>query len=342
MVKTKIIATLGPTSSQASMLRKMVEYGLDVVRLNFSHGTHAGHIANIRTIRAINKRMRRSIKVMQDLEGYRVRIGRLKESLMLRKNASVYLTGEDTVGEGHLVPFDYHRGCKDIKPGNTIYIDDGKIILLVKGCENNTLKTKVVRGGVLKEKKGMNILGAPLKFDAITEKDKKDIKVGIAHDVEYVAQSFVRNAADLKGLKSLFPKRFEPKVFAKIENRMALENIDEIIDEADGIIIARGDLGITMPIYKVPVIQKEIIKKCLLAHKPAVVATQMLDSMTTEITPTRAEVSDVANAILDGAQYLLVSQETAVGVHPHRVIKMMNQIIKHTEQYQGRMSSLLM
>lgn len=341
MVKTKIIATLGPTSSSKGMLRKMVQYGLDVVRLNFSHGTHEGHIANIATVRGINKKMRRAIKIMQDLEGYRIRVGRLQKELFLKKNSFVYLTDEDIVGEDTIIPFDYHRGCRDIKAGNLIYIDDGKIILTVMSSAKKKVKTKVARGGMLKEKKGMNILGARLKFDAVTEKDKKDVTVGITQGVDYIAQSFVRSAGDLKVLKGLFPSSFTPKIFAKIENRMALENIDEIIGEADGIIIARGDLGITMPIYKVPVIQKEIIKKCVLAQKPAVVATQMLDSMTTEITPTRAEVSDVANAILDGAKYLLISQETAIGIHPHKVIKMMNQIIQHTEQYQKTVTDLL-
>ncbi len=342
MVKTRIIATLGPASSSESVLRKMVEYGLDVVRLNFSHGTHKGHAANIATVRGINKKMRRAIKIIQDLEGYRIRVGRLKEEMYLKKNSVVYLTDEDIAGQDNLIPFDYHRGCRDIKKGNLIYIDDGKIILTVKSSGKRKVKATVTRGGILKEKKGMNILGTRLRFDPVTEKDKKDIKVGIRQGVDFVAQSFVRSAQDLETLKGLFPSSFTPKIFAKIENRMALENIDEIIGEADGIIIARGDLGITMPIYKVPVIQKEIIKKCILAGKPAVVATQMLDSMTTEITPTRAEVSDVANAILDGARYLLISQETAIGIHPHKVIKMMNQVIKHTERYQAKVADLLL
>ena len=213
-----------------------------------------------------------------------------------------------------------------------------KVITREKSC----LKTRVMTNGLLKTRKGINILGVDLPFEAITKKDRKDIAVAIKHRLDYVAQSFVRSAKDIRLLKEiLHPKHKSCQIFAKVENREALRHIDEIIQEADGIIVARGDLGICLPIYKVPVLQKEIIKKCRLNRKPAVVATQLLDSMTEEKLPTRAEVSDVANAILDGATQLLVSGETAVGKYPQRVIAMMNKIIKNTEKYQQDLQELL-
>ncbi len=335
--KTKIIATLGPASSSQATLRKMFIGGLDGVRLNFSHGTHPEHIQRIELIRRLNQKMRRSIKIMQDLEGYRIRIGRLAAPFELKKGKEFYLTQEDILGTYAEVSFDYRGSLQRIKKGTYIYIDDGKIVLVVRAIEKKRLKVKVLIGGLLNEHKGMNIIGAKLEFDALTEKDKKDVKVAIKYKLDYIAQSFVRNAKDISLLKQIVkPRHPSCKFFAKVENRQALDNLDEIIQEADGIIIARGDLGICVPIYKVPVIQKEIIKKCLLHAKPVVVATQMLDSMTYNSLPTRAEVSDVANAILDGATHLLLSGETAVGKHPSKVVDMMNKIIKNTENYEKK------
>lgn len=341
MVRTKIIATLGPSTESETILRKMILGGLDAVRLNFSHGTYSEHLCWIKLIRTLNRKMRRAIKIMQDLGGYRIRVGRLEEEVLLKKSAILYLTQEDIVGNGREVSFDYSGPLKVIKPGNLIYIDDGKILLKVIGREKKRLKARVVTGGVLKERKGINILDLSLPFDALTEKDKKDLTVAIEYRLDYVAQSFVRNAKDIRLLKGiLHHKHAECKIFAKVESKEAIRNIDEIIKESDGIIVARGDLGICLPIYKVPVFQKEIIKKCRLNEKPVVVATQLLDSMTEEKLPTRAEVSDVANAILDGATHLLVSGETAVGKHPPKVVEMMNKIIKNTERYQKKLKEL--
>jgi len=334
MAKTKIIATLGPASTTQAVIQKMMIAGLDVVRLNFSHGTHNEHINRINLIRNLNKKMRRSIKIMQDLEGYRIRIGALKEPIKLMKGHSFYLVQGNFTGTKENVPFDY-RGCfKNIKKDTLIYIDDGKISLSVNKIEAKKLRVSVINGGILKEHKGVQIIGAKLDFRAITEKDKKDLEVAIRYKLDYIAQSFVRNRKDIEMLRKLvYSKHPKCQIFAKIENREAVNNIEEIIDASDGIIIARGDLGVCVPIYEVPIIQKEIIKKCITKRKPVVVATQMLDSMVEESLPTRAEVSDVANAILDGANYLLLSAETAVGKHPHKVIEVMNKIIKYTEKH---------
>jgi pyruvate kinase len=334
MVKTKIIATLGPATQSRTILRKMISAGLDVVRLNFSHGTTAEHLQRIKIIRELNKKMRRAVKIMQDLEGYRIRVGRLKKEVALKKNAIVYLTQEDMPGSAKEVPFDYHGPLKIIKPGSLIYIDDAKILLKALKAEKRRLRTRVIAAGTLKKRKGINILNVSLPFSAITAKDKKDLAFAIEQRLDFVAQSFVRKAKDIRLLKDMLKKNHSAcKIFAKVENKEALRNIDEIIKEADGIIVARGDLGVCLPVFEVPVLQKEIVKRCRASGKPVVVATQLLDSMTDEKLPTRAEVSDVANAILDGASHLLLSAETAVGKHPHKVVEMMNKIIINTEKY---------
>ncbi|MDD5070882.1 MAG: pyruvate kinase [Candidatus Omnitrophica bacterium] len=341
MIRTKIMATLGPASTETAVLRKMFVKGLDAVRLNFSHGTHQEHISRIHNIRALNKQMRRHIKIMQDLEGYRIRVGEFKGPLNLEKRQTLYLTQESNVQEPGNIPFDYLGRLTMIKPGNSIFIDDGRIVLAVKAVEKKRIKTVVAVGGWLKPNKGINIPGVELEFDALTEKDKADLKVAIDYKLDYLAQSFVRCAEDLKSLKKIVkPELPDCLIFAKIENQQALDNLDEIIEAADGIIVARGDLGICLPIYKVPVLQKEIIKKCLIRKRPVVVATQMLDSMTESVLPTRAEVSDVANAILDGSTHLMLSGETAVGLNPARVVDMMNKVIKYTENYQLKLKDV--
>ncbi len=335
MIRTRIIATLGPASRTEAILRKMFISGLDIARLNFSHGSHSELLRLAKIVRTLNKKMRRSIKIMQDLEGYRIRIGKLHRPVLLKKGTQLYLTQEDIVGSEKEISFDYQGPLEVIEPGTLIFVDDGKITLEVKAVGKKRLKAKVLTDGELKEHKGVNIPDAQLEFESFTQKDKRDIEVGINNHFDYIAQSFVRNAGDIRFVKDLVkPRHPRCQIFAKIESREALNNIDEIIDEADGIIVARGDLGICVPIYEIPVIQKEIVRKCREKNKPVVVATQMLDSMTKELIPTRAEVTDVANAILDGATHLMLSAETAVGKHPHKVVDMMNKIIKSTENYQ--------
>jgi len=342
MPKTKIIATLGPATDNEVVLRKMAQSGLDVVRLNFSHGNLDEHLKRLKAVRMINKKYRRKISIMQDLEGYRIRVGKIATPVTLKKKDIIYVTKEDILGNSREISFDYKGSLKGIKNGNLIYIDDGKISLKVKAVEKRKLKAEVVSGGILKEKKGINIPDAKLEFEAITEKDKKDIQFTIKHNIEFVAQSFVNRAKDIVLLRNILKQnKSEAKIFAKVESKDALINIDEIIHASDGIIVARGDLGVCLPIYKVPVIQKEVIKKCKIANKPVVVATQMLESMIEEEIPTRAEVSDVANAILDGADYLLVSSETTVGRYPDKVVEMMSKIIKYTEDYKEKQQNFL-
>jgi len=333
--KKKIICTLGPASSSASVIRGMMSAGMDVVRLNFSHGTHREHKARLDIVRGLNRKYRRHIKILQDLEGNRIRIGLLKnhQPFELKKRQIIWLTQEDRIGDDNLIPFDYAGPLSDIKTGQHIYIDDGKIALIVKGRKSKLLKTQVLLGGFLKENKGINIPDARLQFPVITKQDRIDIEFGIITQVDYIAQSFVRNKKDILAVKSLTEDRL-PRclVIAKIESREGIRNIDEIIQAADGIMIARGDMGVSVPIYEIPIIQKIIIKKCNWAKKPVITATQMLESMTENILPTRAEVTDVANAILDGTDFVMLSAETAVGQHPVETVKMMNQIIKFTEQ----------
>jgi len=335
MVKTKIIATLGPSSSGYSAIRRMVLAGLDIARLNFSHGGHAEQLERIKIVRLINKRYRRHIRILQDLEGYRVRIGRFNGTgrKTLKKGRTVRLIpGEKRIGKDG-IPFDYGGSLKRVGKGRLIYIDDGKIVLKVKRSSGEYLEAEVMEGGILKERKGVNIPGAELPFSAMTEKDKRDIGFGIEQKVDYIAQSFVRTKKDVEAVKNMTGDELPGcKIIAKIESRQAIKNIDEIIDASDGIMIARGDMGIAVPIYQIPIIQKLIIRKCNRKKKFVITATQMLEHMTESKIPTRAEVTDVANSILDGTDFVMLSAETAAGQYPVESVKMMNSIIKYTEE----------
>ena len=243
---------------------------------------------------------------------------------------------EKHVGEGNIIPFDYEGPLGEIKSGQFIYIDDGNIALMVTGHRKKTLKTKVIVGGLLKEHKGVNIPGVRLTFKGLSEKDRRDIGFCVENEVDYIAQSFVRTKDDILRIRELlFDKDIQ--LIAKIENREGIKNIDEIINTSDGIMIARGDMGVSLPIYEIPIIQKEIIKKCNKAKKFVITATQMLESMTENRLPTRAEVTDVANAVIDGSDYVMLSAETAVGHHPVETVRMMNKIIKFTEGYLEKM-----
>ncbi len=331
---TQIICTLGPASSHRAVLRKMMLAGMDMVRLNFSHGSYEHRLERIRIVRELNKKYRRAIKILGDLEGYRVRIGRLKHPVHLIKNGTVWLTQTKAVGSGHAIPFDYEGDLTVIKNGHQIYIEDGRICLEVAGRKRNSLKCRVTIAGVLREHKGVNIPEAKLEFAGLTDKDIRDIEFCAVHQVDFIAQSFVRNKEDILKIRRLIKRTGKSiQLIAKIENREGIRNIDEIISVSDGIMIARGDMGISIPIYEVPLVQKQIIKKCNAAGKLVITATQMLESMTEDHIPTRAEVTDVANAVLDGSDYLMLSGETAVGQYPVETVKMMDQIIKFTEAH---------
>lgn len=335
MPKTQIVATIGPASSNYTVLRKMFAAGLDVVRLNFSHGTHAQHAEIMALVRRLNKKYRRRIRIMQDLEGFRIRVGRFQgaKTRELKLHSTVWLTNDETASGPKTIPFDYTGDLTRIKRGQLIFIDDGNLILRVKDSSASSLKAVVVEGGTLKERKGINMPGANLQFDAMTDKDKKDLQFGIENEVDYVALSFVRDADDVREVAEMV-KPYLPKcgVVPKIENRQAIDNIDSIIGVSDGIMIARGDMGVAIPIYEVPIVQKHIIRKCNAAGKFVITATQMLEHMTAHSRPTRAEVTDVANAILDGTDYVMLSGETAAGQFPCESVTMMNEIIKFTEK----------
>jgi len=334
MPKTKIICTLGPASGKGSILLKMMRSGMNVARLNFSHSTLKVHLARIRLIRELNKKYHLNVKVLGDLEGYRIRVGKLKgnQAIKVNKGQVVWLTQEDILGKGSLIPFDYKDSLNEIKAGQHIYIDDGNIGLMVLAREKDKLKAKVVIPGLIKGRKGINMPGVKFSFKGLTAKDKENIHFCIENKIDYIAQSFVRSKDDILIIKEYlknYPRKYQ--IIAKIENREGIKNIDEIIKACDGIMVARGDMGVSIPIYEVPIVQKEIIRKCNRARKFVITATQMLESMTENHIPERAEVSDVANAILDGTDYAMLSAETAVGLYPVECVDMMEHIIKFTE-----------
>ncbi|MDD5063719.1 MAG: pyruvate kinase [Phycisphaerae bacterium] len=336
MRRTKIICTLGPSSSKAAVLKKLVLAGMNVARLNFSHGTHKTHRQSIDIIRRLNKTRKNKIKILLDLEGYRIRVGLFKgprKMVALAAGSIVTLINKPQTDKKNVIPFDYEGSLSDIKTGCHIFIDDGNIALKVKGRDKTGLKAEVIVPGFVKEHKGVNIPDINLKFDGLTDKDKNDLLFGIANKVDFIAQSFVRSKKDILSVREFVNRRnFNCPLIAKIENRQGIENIDQIMEASDGIMIARGDMGVSLPIYEVPVMQKMIIKKCLRRSAFVITATQMLESMTEHIRPTRAEVSDIANAIIDGSDYVMLSAETAAGKHPVEAAKMTSDIISFTEK----------
>ena len=329
--RTRILATLGPASSSRAVLRKLYDAGLDAVRLNFSHGLNAEHAARVALVRDLNRKLRRHVLVLQDLKGNRIRVGRLKAPLELKRRERVALVQADA-GKAGEIPFDYRGSLKVIKKGHFVYIDDGNIALEVKSVGRDSLACEVAAGGLLKERKGVNIPAATLDFPLLSDDDREDIMFGLTLAPDFVAQSFVRTAADVRAVAGLVkPRHPGCLIIAKIEARESLRNLDAIIDAADGVMVARGDLGVMFPLWEVPMLQKRIIAACNRRGKPVITATQMLESMTANPIPTRAEVSDVANAVLDGTDYVMLSAETAAGKYPVEAVRMMNQVIKHTE-----------
>ncbi len=329
------------------MIRKMMLAGMDVARLNFSHGKPPELVHRIGLIRLLNKKYRRRLKILGDLQGHRIRIGNLIAPVLLKKGRVVWLTQQNVIGSPETIPFDYQGSLNSIKNGYQIFIDDGNIALNVIGRAKNRLKAKVIVGGLLKGHKGVNIPQARLEFGGkpegsglasdsqshISQKDIQDISFCEEHGLEYIAQSFVRDKNDILDVRNLLKLNSKCKVIAKIENREGIKNIDEILAVSDGIMIARGDMGVSLPIHEIPIIQKLIIRKCNRARKFVITATQMLESMTENLRPTRAEATDVANAIIDGTNYVMLSAESAVGKYPVETVAMMNNIIKFTEKH---------
>ncbi|MEW5895369.1 MAG: pyruvate kinase [Candidatus Omnitrophota bacterium] len=332
--KTKIICTLGPASSSERMIHLMAREGMSVARLNFSHGTHEYHQGLIDNIRKVNKTLKEKILIMQDLEGYRIRIGELDAPVTLKDGATVWIgTGVSRKRKRNILRFDSDFAPGAIKKGMHIFIADGSIDLLVTDATGDAVSTKVLNGGTVTSKKNVNIPGLKLHSNIFTQKDLRDLEFGIANKIDFVAQSFVRNKSDIARIVNAVKTRLPNcKIIAKIESLEALRNLDSILDACDGIIVARGDLGVSLPVYQVPIWQKKILLRSNLKKKIDITATQMLESMTEHPRPTRAEVNDVANAIIDGSGYVMLSGETAVGKFPDKAVAMMRQIIEYTEK----------
>lgn len=327
------MATIGPISENKETLTEFFNKGVDVCRTNMSHDDHEAHGKRIRLIRSVAKKVGLPIAILQDLSGPKIRIGDFGTSTVeLVPGESFILTGTKCIGDEKKVYFNYPHIQKDIKEGMILMLDDGKKKVVVERVVGNDIHTKVLIGGTTKGRRGVNIPGAYLSIETITSKDKKDLIFGIKEGVDFVALSFVRTAKDINSLRALIKKNGgNQKIVAKIETQEAIENIDEIIDAADAVMVARGDLAVEVEPEKVPNLQKMIIKKCNNIGKPVIVATQMLESMIQSPVPTRAEVSDVANAIFDGADAVMLSEETTLGKYPVEAVTMMSHIATQVE-----------
>jgi pyruvate kinase len=335
MKRTKILATLGPASEERPMIEQLILGGADGFRLNFSHGTHESFYPLFDRIRLLAAHHYRPVSILQDLQGPKIRIGLLEnhEPVLLEPGKPLVITTRDITGNRDIVSTTYQGLPDDVRAGDTILLDDGAIELKALAVNGTEVGTEVVTGGLLKERKGMNLPGVNISAPSLTEKDIVDAKFGVEMSVDYIALSFVRSARDVITLKNLLNDWNHPeiKVIAKIEKPEAVKNLQEILEVSDGVMVARGDLGVEMPAEKVPLIQKMIIERANKAEKMVFTATQMLESMVTNIRPTRAEASDVANAILDGTDVVMLSQETAIGKHPVKAVRTMASIAKYTE-----------
>lgn len=333
--KVKIVCTMGPACWDEKTISELVRSGMNVARLNFSHGDHDSHTKTINNVRKVEETLRRPVATLLDTKGPEIRTGMLEghQKVMLEAGNGFSLLLAPAVGNSVGVYVDYPGLYKEISVGQEIFIDDGSISLLAESLDSNSVRCRVMVGGELGEKKGVNVPGADLSVPTLTEKDISDIRWGIEHSVDYIAVSFVRTKEDILGVRKILEEHSgEAKIIAKIETRQSVENIDEILAIVDGIMVARGDLGVEMPTEDVPMVQKEIIEKCRSQGKPAIVATQMLDSMIRNPKPTRAEASDVANAVIDGADAVMLSGETAGGRYPVGSVKMMHKILMRTEE----------
>ena len=333
--KVKIICTMGPACWDEETISELVVSGMNVARLNFSHGDYASHTRTIDNVRKVEERLRRPVATLLDTKGPEIRTGMLPnhEKIQLESGKEFYLFFEAVEGNADGVHVDYPDLYKEVSVGQEIFIDDGSLLLSVEALDPAAIKCRVLVGGELGEKKGVNVPGANLSVPTLTDKDISDIRWGVEHKVDYIAVSFVRTKEDILGVRKVLEEHLgESKIIAKIETRRSVQNIDEILAVVDGVMVARGDLGVEMPTEDVPMVQKEIIEKCRSQGKPAIVATQMLDSMIRNPKPTRAEASDVANAVIDGADAVMLSGETASGRYPVASVKIMNKILMRTEE----------
>ena len=333
--KTKIVATLGPACSSKEVIKEMIDAGVNVFRINFSHADYADVKERINIIRELNEEYGYTTAILGDLQGPKLRVGVMKEDVVVNPGDIItFQTAEDVPGTAERVYMNYKEFPRDVKPGEKILLDDGKLMFEALETNGTTeVVCKVIQGGPLKSKKGVNLPNTKVSLPALTEKDIKDAIFAIGQNVDWIALSFVRTPADLEELQDLIAKHSDHKIpiIAKIEKPEAVENIDKIVAFCDGLMVARGDLGVEIPAHEVPLIQKKLIHRAKTARIPVIVATQMMETMITSLTPTRAEVNDVANSVMDGADAVMLSGETSVGNYPVQVIEKMTQIIEAVE-----------
>lgn len=337
MKKTKIVATLGPASSDKGILRQMLIEGVNVCRLNFSHGTHEDHKTAIQTIRELNDEMGMNTAILADLQGPKIRTGVMENNgVTLVTGSTITIITEEIIGTAEKFSINYTQLPKEAQAGEFILLDDGKLKLEVISSNGSEITAIVLHGGILSSKKGVNLPNTKISMPCLTKKDLIDLEFALEQNVDWIGLSFVRSARDIIELKHIIQsKKCKAKVIAKIEKPEAIDDIDDILRASDALMVARGDLGVEIPYQNVPLIQKMLIKKGRTHSKPVIVATQMMESMITSISPTRAEVNDVANAVLDGADAVMLSGETSVGKFPVEVIRTMTNIVNEMETYEG-------
>ncbi len=335
MLKTKIVCTLGPASNSEDMIEKLIRAGMNVARLNFSHGTHEEHAEVIDRIKRARAKLQVPVAIMLDTKGPEIRLRKFAgNEVTLQTGASFTLTTEDIVGNAEIVSITYPNLPKELKPGDAVLLDDGNISLSVAECTDTEIRCTVTYGGVIKSGKGVNIPNIHLDMVHLSDKDKADLIFGIEHDVDFIAASFIRNKMDVIGMRKFLDYNggHSIKIISKIENLEGVDNFDEILNESDGIMVARGDMGVEVNFERLPGIQKRFIKACYQSGKMVITATQMLESMIEHSNPTRAEISDVANAVFDGTSAVMLSGETAVGKYPLRAVAAMAKIAEQAEQ----------
>ena len=331
--KTKIVATVGPASNSKEMLRALIKEGVDVFRLNFSHGTHEDHLKVIANVRELNEELGTKICLLQDLQGPKIRVNEMQPDVVIERGQELIITTRELLGNREIVSTSYKTLHKDVKIGDMILIDDGKLELKVTEIRDIDVVTEVVYGGPLKSRKGINLPFTRVSAPSLTEKDLKDLEFGLVNDVDWIALSFVRRADDIASMRKIIDEHNSTaRIVAKIEKPEALSNIDDIIEATDGVMVARGDLGVEIWMEEVPMVQKMLVEKCNKAGKPVIVATQMMESMIENPRPTRAETNDVANAVMDGADALMLSAETASGKYPLEVIRSMVRTVASVEK----------
>ncbi len=333
--KTKIVATMGPATADIQVLEEMFLAGLDICRINFSHGDYDAVQKTVDNIRQLNVKLGRHIGILGDLQGPKLRIGMVKNNAVeLINGKEIIITTKECEGDENKIYITYPQFPQDVKVDELILIDDGKIHLqVIRTNSKDEVVAKIISGGILSSKKGVNLPNTKISLPCLTVKDLRDLEFALKNDFDWIALSFVRSVTDIIDLKSIIiNKNKKSRVIAKIEKPEAIFDIEKIIDVSDGVMVARGDLGVELPLEQVPVLQKKIVNSCINAGKPVIIATQMMESMIVNFTPTRAEVNDVANAVLDGADAVMLSAETSVGKYPVKVIEIMQRIIAHVEE----------